>query len=179
MRSRVRVLTLAVASSLWAASATPGLAANSATVDAQVTVESACVIVSTLSVNFGTLPFSSDGGNPSSGSSAISYTNCGGASEKIYGRGTDATGGNGSATWSLGSPPKLCPDRGLNNYRFGAYQNASGSNGLEFSKVDQFIESVAAGDAGLIDLLYIHMPCTGSNGAGLTMSFQAIFTASF
>jgi hypothetical protein len=180
MRSRYRFATIALAVCLWAGSAAPGFAAGSGTVNAQVTGESACVILSALSVNYGTLPFSSDGGNPSSAGQTISYTNCGGTTEKIYGRGTDATGGNGSATWTLGSPPQLCPDRGLNNYRFGIYQNTSGPPvGIEFSKTDALIETVSAGAAGLADTLYIHMPCVGSSGAGLTMSFQAMFTASF
>jgi hypothetical protein len=180
MMTNRRRLTLILA---WAAlaggHAGPALAADTQTVSATLTVEAACLTISTTAVDFGTLAFSSDGENPIVGSKPISYTNCGGASERIFGRGTDASGDAGAATWTLNTSHGLCPERGLNTYRLGVSKQTYPYFSAELSSIDTQLETVAGGSAGTIDTLYANTPCTGSDGSGVTMSFQVLFTATF
>jgi hypothetical protein len=179
MTTMRRLILALVLAALAGGQAGPALAADSATVDATVSVEAACLTISSTEVDFGTLSFSSDGANPSQGVEAISYTNCGGAIERIFGRGTDAAEVGGSTTWTLGTTTGLCPERGLNTFRAGAGSTTSSNVGGLLSTVDAQLETVAGGAAGQVNVLYVSMPCTGSDGSGATMSFQAIFTATF
>ena len=179
MRYLRRIALTAVVAALWAI---PGATtfASQAGVNATVTVAAPCITVTPASVDFGTLGFSPDNAAPAAGYQSISYTNCGGASEQILGRGTDALGAGGSPTWTL--DPKdgeICPGRGLNNYRLGVQSTLQPTLIVAFTTTDQAIETVAASATGAINRLYINMPCAGSSGAGNTMSFQAYFTATF
>jgi len=178
-----RLRQLAIAGTVVAVWLTPGtaaLAANAGGVQATVTVATPCITVSPVSVDFGTLGFSPDNGAPAAGFQGLSYTNCGASAEQIFGRGTDAHGPGGTPTWSLDpTPGTICPARGLNNYRLGVQSTLQPTLIADFTTTDQAIETVAANANGLINRLYIHMPCAGSSGAGVTMTFQATFTATF
>ena len=161
---------------LWAASAAPLYAADNGAVDVQVTVATPCIIVSPASLDYGTLAF---GG---SGSTGISYTNCGPANERVFVKGTDATGT--SASWAL-NPSFLggasCGDGGgiTDAYRLQILSSSDSFAPLALNETEQFLETVPASTAGLGDYLDLTMPCTGSGGAGETMTFQVIFTAAF
>ena len=170
MRSLRRMATGLALASLWVASATPILAADNGTVDAQVTVATPCVLVSPTSLDFGTLPF---GGFTSQ---SLQYSNCGTADESIYARATNASGV--SAAWSLTQRGSCAAGPTVDEYRLDLYAN---SNQLVrvLSLVDQLVEPLAAGASSVDSSAAIFMPCAGSSGIGTVMSFQIIFTATF
>ena len=182
MRSLRRAgLGLALAG-LWAGSAAPMLATDNGTVEATVSVATPCIIVTPSQVDFGTLPFSPLGGVPTTnGLAAISYTNCSEIPERIYGRGTDATGSGaaGPVSWALVQAP-ACGNAAapvLNEYTLATVDGVNPAQPLALA--DQELEIVAAGSLGAVNQLAIRMPCAGSDGAGSLMSFQAVFTATF
>ena len=174
MRSMKRVgLGLALAG-LWAMSASPMLAAEDGTVDAQVTVATPCVLVSPGTLDFGTLPFSF-AGNPGTAQKAIDVQNCGGSGERLFARGTDASY-NGSTIWTIGLD-NTCLD-GVNHYALQAYKSSS-QIAVDLTTSDQPIDIVGAGSSSVYDALILIMPCSGSDGAGQVVTFSAIFTATF
>jgi hypothetical protein len=170
-----RLLALVLASA-WACAATPMLAADSGSVDAQVTVATPCLVVAPGAVDFGTLTF---GSNAYAG---VTYTNCGSTYEKVYGRATDADGASGA--WSL-SPAfvggaSCASDPVTDAYRLNVLSNASFTfSPVALSTTDQLVETVASSATGDGDRLYITMPCPGSSGGGEVMSFQITYTATF
>ena len=172
MRSMKRVgLGLALAG-LWAMSASPMLAADNGTVDAQVTVATPCLIASPPSVDFGTVQFGA------SGSHAIQVTNCGYGSELVLARGTDAAG-DGGASWTLTNDTSPCGG-GSNNYRLQlSASTVPAGTPLALTTSNQSIGSVGSGSDSLVDTLRLVMPCAGSDGIGQVMSFQVMFTATF
>jgi len=179
MRLRARLFTLALGASLWAASAAPSLAADNATVAAHVDVATPCITVSTSTLNFGTLSFSTPGVNPVSSVQAVSYTNCGGTAEKVFGHGTNANQANGTIVWSLVPPIGNCDNYGGPN-KYGLVLHTPDTLTYTLlSNTDQLLETVAAGGTGAKDHEALFMPCAGSNGAGQTMNFQTVFTATF
>ena len=175
MRSIKRLgLGLAIAG-LWATSAGPILAADNGTVDAQVTVATPCILVTPESVDFGTLPFST-AANLSAAPRAIEVTNCGSSAEQIFGRGTDATS-DGQTIWALNGEEQPCFD-GLNKYNLVARASDLDPS-VHLGTTDELVESVGGGATAEVDQLLLFMPCAGSDGIGQTVSFQAIFTATF
>jgi len=177
VRIKARLGALVVGASLWAASAAPGLAADSGAVSAQVTVAAPCITVSTTAIDFGAQSLSTIAVKD------LTYANCGPVDEKIYGRATNASGN--SASWTLdpafvggascgsGSP--------INKYALNSYQNNnnSASGFTMLSTTDQLIETIAGGATGSRDRVVITMPCAGSSGVGQTMSFTLTFTATY
>lgn len=181
MRTLRRTALGLVLAGLWAGSALPVLAADSGTVEATVTVATPCLIVTPNQVDFGTLPFSAIAGPLSSGVESVSYTNCSEASQRVYGRGTDATGGSGTEafSWTLTSLPACgsVDNPVLNQYALVAADGVNPATPL--SLTDQQLEVVAGGAQGTVSMLGLYMPCAGSDGVGAIVSFQAIFTATF
>lgn len=164
-------LGLAIAG-LWATSAGPILAADNGTVDAQVTVATPCVTINTPTIDFGTLPFSSEtlGG---SGQKVINYANCGDAAERIWAAGTNATGT--SATWQLSNAIGSTCSVPVNNYRL---LITDGAIAAVLSTAAQELELLDA-EANNFVTTTLDMPCLGSDGAGQVMSFQILITATF
>jgi hypothetical protein len=156
---------------ILAANAAPTFTADNGTVEASVTVATPCLVVTPGQIDFGTLPFSTT--QISFGVAPISYTNCSESPERVYGRGTDASGG-GSATWSLSTVP--CNGT-LNNYTQGVTR--PGNPATFLTTTDLELETVAGNLAGAYNQASITMPCAGSDGTGSYMSFQFIFTATF
>jgi hypothetical protein len=168
---------------LWAMTAGPLAANDNGSVDAQVTVATPCIEITSPasgSLDFGTLPFSHDF-TTSSSNRGVSYTNCGSSAERVFGRGTDATGGTGGlATWQL-VDFNGCTG-GPNRYSIDVLApNQYGGDGtvLWLSTLDQELETVQASTAGTVDNLSLAMPCVGSDGVGGTMTFRVTFTATF
>lgn len=155
---------------LWVSSAVPMLAADNGTVDAQVTVATPCVTVGP-GIDYGTLQFGAPGGGSSS------FTSCSTALEKIYLRGTDAVSTTSSATWQLTSTSPSGPtcNPGLNRYLLNAGVQ---SYAPVLTLSDQ---QVADAQPNTTETLYtgLELPCPGSDGAGETMTFSIIVTASF
>jgi hypothetical protein len=155
----------------------PVLAADTVTVDAQVSIVAPCITVSTTSIDFGQLSFSTQ--FPATSTRDISYANCSGAEELVFARGTDATEADGGpATWLLTDPQNGCPDDGPNSYILDLL-SSDGRSAQRLLTTDRQVDTVATGSSGLLDEVKLWAPCEGSDGAGETMSFQIIFTATF
>src|SRR5687767_8459283 len=98
-------------------SATAGMAADSGTVDADVTVSesAACIELSVTGISFGTLPL---GAADAPGSPTIGLSNCADSNATILASGTNATGTN--VTWSLVDSAATCANTlGIDNYHLG------------------------------------------------------------
>jgi hypothetical protein len=178
MNAVPRLLTALVTAALAGGLAGPAFAADTVTVDAEVSIVAPCLTVSTTSVDFGAnLP--SVGTDANRSLRAFSYASCSGLSEKVFGRGTDANGP--TSTWSLLYVPESCSIRGLNNFSLYGQGFTDGRTYFSYplTTTDQEVETVGPGVAGSTSELVLWMPCVGSDGVGETMSFQIVFTASF
>jgi hypothetical protein len=168
---------LAVAAAYFVMSALPAFSADSATVNAKVTVASPCIAVQVAggSIDFGTLTFSTPTTVVRPGNGNTTITNCATTNENISARGTDATGAN--ATWTLIGTlfPSPCT-YGTDKYGLDVDKVAPGAVAL--TTQDQLLGSAPAGQIQHPFNTFIYMPCTGSGGAGQTMNFQIIYTAS-
>jgi hypothetical protein len=181
MTIRRRIGTFLAATALTGTIAGPTFAADNGAVDATVTVATPCILVTPSQVDFGTLPFSPLGAPTSSGLAAVSYTNCADIPERVYARGSDATGSSpgGPITWTL-TPAPACGSTTnpiLNEYTVATVDGVNPAKPL--SGADLELETVAAASQGAVNQLAILMPCAGSDGAGSLMSFQVTFTATF
>lgn len=175
-----RLLSIAIvaaaALTAFAASALPAFGDDSGTVNAQVTVDAPCITVGpTGGIDFGTLLLETSGRNgvPNGG---VSFTNCSGQDEKIFVRGT----GGSAASWNLDSTIDDCTSEALDNYSLLVQEQAQLATWqVILTETDRLASSgpFSAGEHPVDTFLY--MPCTGSSGAGETMSFQIVFTASF
>jgi hypothetical protein len=168
---------------VWAGSAMPIMAADSGTVDAQVTAATACILVTPDSLDFGTLPFSNVS-QFSDASRSVSYTNCSSASVRVFGRGTDASGSDagGAFTWGISAPLPGCTGTPPNRYWLNTLKpNERGGDDVVawLSTSNQELEVIGPSATGTVDKIDLFMPCTGSLGGGSTMTFQIIFTATF
>jgi hypothetical protein len=155
------------------AGATPGLAADSGTVDAQVTVAqaAACIELSVSSISFGTLAL---GAENAPGTPEITVSNCGEANATLPASGTNATGAD--ATWSLVDSAATCADTlGTDNYHL-ALATPAGASVATLSTENKEVGILAeAGSAAHV--AHITTACPGSSGAGQTMSLQVSYLA--
>lgn len=157
--------------------ASPVLAADTQTVNAEVSLVAPCLTVSTLSVDFGPMLPEVDG-TSSLSFRPIRYSNCAAGGEQVFARGTNAIEVGGPATWSLSGGGIACPDFGVNRFRLFLMTAAEGL-GSSLTTVDQLVDTVPAESDGIRDQLILRAPCQGSDGVGSTMSFQIVFTATF
>jgi hypothetical protein len=149
--------------------------ANNGEVSAQVTVASPCVTVGN-NINYGTLAFSTT--TPFvqvSKSGTTSYTNCSVTAERIYVRGTTATSNTSDAVWDRLTGTNTC-NVGPNIY---GHSVQDGTTGLWLSLTDQELNAAAAAGVTRTVNTGLSMPCSGSDGAGETMNFSIVVTASF
>ena len=157
------------------ASALPGFAADTGTVNAQVVAGSgaACLTVST-SVNFGTAPFNGATSTTVVGTPNIVVTSCGvvGKTETILVRGTDATATG--ATWTLTTAVQCNPQSTPNLYNLGL--RLTGGTDTLLAPTNTSLGTLA-GSASLTRTPILRMPCTGSAGSGQTMAMSYVFTA--
>lgn len=153
-------------------SATPGMAEDSGTVDAQVTISTsaACIELSVTAVSFGTLAL---GAEDVSGSPTIGVSNCADVDATILASGTNATGTN--ATWNLVDSAATCANTlGLDNYHLGLATTALSVTTLSTSNKE--VATLAAA-ASTNHVARIWTACPGSSGAGETMSMQVSYLA--
>ena len=135
------------------------------------------------SVNFGTLPFSTNSGaGLSSGESDLTITNCGTAGQNLLGATTDATGPSGSWTpLDFDVVGVIDPCLGPNQFYlsiFGFTTRSLFMTGTPAPVRTSFGGPPAVFPTGdKVFRLFIHMPCQGSNGAGETKTLSATFTA--
>jgi len=180
----LRYLALgAFALTALAASAVPAFSADNGTVNAKVTVAAPCLTVSLTAgatqLDFGTTPF----GGGSSYSNGISLTNCASAAENISARGTNATSTTSTASWTLQDSPRTCPST-PNVYVLatqawnsdGTLTLGPGSATFLSTSDKPLVSGLSPGSRPVFTS--ISVPCPGSAGAGETMSFQFIYTAS-
>lgn len=137
-----------------------------------------CVLLGAESIDFGTLPFSTEAA-PSEGSAAVGVTSCSTGSQALYASGTDAAGSGGTpAHWALsaagGSPCSL----GVNQY--GVALGTDGADGMPATFQLSTLSSswiVMPAAAQVNSAVGYQMPCVGSDGAGQTMNSQVTFLA--
>lgn len=137
-----------------------------------------CVLLDATSVDFGTLPFSTEA-LLSEGSADVAVTSCSTGSQALYASGTDATGSGATpALWSLSSVGgNSC---GIGTDQYGVSLGTDGSGGMPAA----FQLSTLAGSwivmgsgANVASSVDYQMPCVGSDGAGQTMTSQVTFLA--
>jgi hypothetical protein len=163
------LVVLGAMATIFALSAVPIFSADSGVVDASVTAAAPCITVSFSTLDFGTLPFSQGATPPASIPNPGSLTNCSVQQSNILLRGTDATGAGG-VTWSLQNLAGCQQDAFASRLSFPGLSTPA-------TTTDNAIFSMAAGLTFAVDAVSLTMPCTGSSGAGVEMSWQYIFTA--
>jgi len=161
--------------------AAPVRANPGASASGDVTVSSPCILVSADAtqptsdhIDYGTLQFSQAyAGGEKTSTGHPQFENCSSDFEKVFIRGTDATSTEVTPTgpaarWSLAG-------EGLNSY--GHHVNGT-FNGFELTLVDQLYSPSVSSGAGVPLTSTFTMPLVGSDGAGQTMTFSIVFTAS-
>jgi hypothetical protein len=203
MRGMATAAALALTATAFALSAVPALANESGTVDAQVAVAAPCITLDKTSVDFGTAAFttgSGAGANIKPPHPWPAFTNCSQSAEYVAMRGTSATGAG--ASWSLNGLAGNPCTPGINVYAADltgydgtGYQGSGGypvarsqygSGGLK-TQNKLFYDPGPAPNKPLLFTagqrtslgIDLWMPCSGSDGAGQTMTFDIVLTASF
>ena len=176
---------LALAAIVTAATAVPAFSAGTGTVAVSITAQAPpapCLTVSPGSVNFGTLPYSTNNGaGLKEGDTDITVNFCGTATgQNLLGSATPATSSGGS--WiPLAYDGTIHPCPALNQYYvsiFGFTSTAlymADTPAPVLHSLGGTPEVFPAGDKGF--RLSLIMPCQGSNGPGETKSLTATFTA--
>ena len=141
MRNLRRFAVGVALATVWAGSALPALAAESGTVDAQVTVATPCILVDPPSLDFGSVPFRSPTNPILFAQQHIDLTNCGAGQEDLFGRGTDATTG-GNPVWTL-SPYGPCSGI-LNEYSFRSINNTDSQHPVALTTSNQLLDIVSS-----------------------------------
>jgi hypothetical protein len=181
----VRVGAFAAVSAVFLVWAMPSFSADSGTVNARVSVAAPCLTAtvtwpSAPTLDFGSQSFTTPaqpGGT--SLNDAVSITNCGSGSENVLVRGTDATTTTSSAAWQLQSTDATC-SVGANKYFVNTtIRDANGQKvypATTLTTANQLLANIGTGSRSVTPLMI--MPCSGSTGAGDSMSFDIVFTAS-
>lgn len=137
-----------------------------------------CVLLDATSVDFGTLPFSTEA-SLSEGSAAVAVSSCSTGSQALYANGTDATGsGTPAAHWALSSVGGNPCAIAVNTY--GVALGTDGSGGMPASFQLSTVSSswiVMAAETTVASSVDYQMPCVGSDGAAQTMTSQVTFLA--
>jgi hypothetical protein len=177
MKRLLPIPVVLAAASTFLASALPAFSADSGTVDARVTVQTACITLDQTSLDYGPQSFVQPGWIVNS-NMQFDVTNCGSAA-KLFGRGTDATNVSGSVTWTLDDSVEHQCTPGVNHYKFGLDGLQPVVWGVKVSKVDkQLLGNSLLAPGSAVDVSHrLFMPCTGSAGGGQTMSWQIVYTA--
>jgi hypothetical protein len=176
----LRVLIVgACAMLVAAASATVAFTAGGPedTVSATVSVQAISVSVDPTSIDYGTLPFETTQRSDLLPTPiTFTATNDGNVNEDFSLRGTDATGTG--FTWTLVQGTTSCgPSTSLNKFRHRVTPSAIGA--FDLSTVDTTIATALAplGAGSTSFTTEFYMPCTGSDGVGLTASTSIVVTA--
>jgi hypothetical protein len=137
-----------------------------------------CVLIGASSIDFGTLPFSTEAAL-SEGLADVDVTSCSTGSQALYASGTDASGSGGTpANWALSATGGNPCTSGVNQY--GVALGTDGSGGMPATFQLSTLSSswiVMAAAAEVTSSVGYQMPCVGSDGAGQTMNSQVTFLA--
>jgi hypothetical protein len=138
-----------------------------------------CITIDNTSVDFGSLGLSPNSTQTVAGDAnpATTVTNCSGSTiQQLYAHGSDAVG-SGTGLWSLvasGAPCSAGPDK----YRYSLRPvGAATSSATYMTNTDAFLSSAFSSSLAFTHRIY--MPCTGSSGAGETMTTNVTFTVTF
>jgi hypothetical protein len=168
-----------------AATAVPAFTADNGTITVSITAQAAvapCVTVSPGTVDFGTLPFSTDdGAGLSQGSSDITVGFCGSASgQNLMGSTTNASSASGAWTpQPLTTSIDVCP--ATDRFMLGVFGFTTpqlvltGTPAPVLGSLGGPPAVFPAGDK--VFRMTFYMPCQGSNGAGETKTLTTTFTA--
>jgi hypothetical protein len=170
---RRSLVTLAILGSLL--SPATAAATDNGTVSAEVTVVAPCITVGP-NIDYGTLPFNTPGHTVME-RKATSYTNCSGMAEKVYARGTAAVSASSDTTWQLAPGSGLCMLE-PNHYGHRVIDQSINA-GFWTTTTDNLLNSAVAAGATVGLATDLMMACSGSDGAGETMTFSIILTATF
>jgi photosystem II stability/assembly factor-like uncharacterized protein len=174
-RSPLELVALATVGVVVAVSATAGgslvgAQEDGGTVSAEVTMQpprEVCLLLSTNSLNFGVLDFA-DGAT----SDAYTITSCSVGDQDLFAYGTGATGdGDPAASWALIDAASL----GVNEFSVDAVVTGVGSAPLTVASTA--VGVLDAGQSAAAEHTLI-MPPQGSSGAGQTLNFDLVWTAS-
>ena len=160
---------------LVAATAGPALAQDNATVSAHITVDAPCLTVNTTTADFGHAPFST--GIAQTRTAIVNYSSCSSVTERVFAHATDAAQSDGPATWQLVSATAECQALGLNHYKVSLLQADNTAVGLQTT--DTYVQDVPGNGSSDYPRVVLTMPCSGSDGAGVTMDFSITYTATF
>lgn len=161
-------------------SAAPAYAADSGTVQATVTAASPCILLDTGAIDFGTAPFSTSGNEVvRQGTPNVSISSCGASDEQLLVRGTDAASQdpNSQASWTLVAQSIACDPNQSQPNRYALDVSANNVSAF-LSSANVSLVTVPGGQQ-VVASHQIHMPCSGSSGAGQTMGTQIAYTATF
>ena len=139
----------------------------------------ACLQLSSTSVSFGTLPFSTrTQGSSGQGNPTPTFQNCGNFNETISIAGSDGTGTN--TLWHLdnrfGGNPCLDATGAAQIGVYGLEFNAAPVGQARITKTPAPISTYPAGVTTPLTL-QLDMPCVGSQGDGQVVSFSVNLTA--
>jgi len=143
-------------------------------VNATVTMSESvvCLELSTDTIDFGLRQFGDVGVNSTPD---ISASNCGGLTEDVLARGTDATGA-GPTTWTL-DDTGTCAGGTLPTDHFAlALERQDNNTQLRLSTTNKALESLV-GAAAIDHIARMDTPCPGGSGAGQVMAMQITFVA--
>lgn len=178
MRRFVIVPLVAGAALISSILAAPAFSADNGTVNATVQVTGPCITLGGTDITFPATKFSTSTTNAIASVGGPSVTNCGSAAQ-LHGKGTNATGPS-SASWNLvglASKSGVCGTSGglLDTNKFALNLYNGGDSFLTTAYAQVSTLAAAASFSGYTFELF--MPCTGSSGAGATMSFSVSFLA--
>lgn len=183
--------TRKLAAAIWilglaalAAGAAPALTADSGTLVATVSVPAPpapCITLSDATHDYGVMPFSTPTAVSSRGFALI-LNNCG-AAANVLASATNASGPSGS--WTLFAWPTFvgnnCPTTNTFSLLWGIsdanFQSFSLSGTPRMGTSTSGTPWVVPAGQVAVSNLGLFMPCQGSNGAGESKTFTALFTA--
>lgn len=187
MKKRFLGAIAALATAALAVGAVPAFTADSGTISVSITAQAPvapCLTVTPGTVNFGTLPFSTNNGaGLSEGNTDITVNFCGTASgQNLLGSTTNATGSSGSWTPTSYFPTQTiepCPASDRFYLSIFGFTNPA----LYMTGSPAPVLASSGGAPAVFPLgdkvfrFGIVMPCTGSNGPGETKQITSTFTA--
>lgn len=169
-------LALILAYAAAGSAPTAGQVSSEVTVAATLRIASSCLIVSPTAVDFGTVEFTRPPATrpsptPAATTATVSLRNCSSQSETILVRGAPATGAG--VLWGH-APPGADVCLGPNLFIQGVRDAAGAEKRLSIT--DQAFKSLPAGATEPIALT-LTPPCSGSTGAGQTVTVKYTFVA--
>lgn len=186
MKTRRVVMAITALAAVWAiAGAAPAFTADNGSVVVSVAAQAPvapCVTVTPGTVNFGTLPFSTDdGAGLSQGNSDITVGFCGSATgQNLLGSTTNASSASGAWTpQPLTTSIDVCP--ATDRFMLGVFGFTTpqlvltGTPAPVLGSLGGPPAVFPAGDK--VFRMTFYMPCQGSNGAGETKTLTTTLTA--